>query len=416
MEAAAQQPMYDAERVSGVIFRYASLIGAEQDTDRLLELNADMARDISGADRCSIWLRDERRKELWTKVAHGTKEIRVPEGAGLVGACISSNGPVVVNDVKADKRFFQKVDTSSGYVTQSVLALPLRGASGKVIGVLQVLNKPGGFTPFDVDMLGLAASYGASTLETQRLRQEAEATRVLYRELEIARDVQQKLLPQKFPSVPGLDYAGHCRPARAVGGDYYDFCQMDDGRFVVTLGDVSGKGIAAALMMAGIHSSLRTQMLMGVTSLAEQLSVFNSAIYISSPPDKYSTLFVGIIDAERRELTYVNAGQVMPMLVRHGKLLRLEESGVPVGLLPSWKYEQTSVPLEKGDLLVCFSDGISEAENAQGEFWEEKRAGQVTSKCTGMEVITHLFQGCDEFAAGFEQSDDITVIAVHVQQ
>jgi sigma-B regulation protein RsbU (phosphoserine phosphatase) len=191
---------------------------------------------------------------------------------------------------------------------------------------------------------------------------------------------------------------------------------MDDGRFVVTLGDVSGKGIAAALIMAGIHSSLRTQMLMGVTSLAEQLSVFNSAIYISSPPDKYSTLFVGIIDAARRELTYVNAGQVMPMLVRHGKLLRLEESGVPVGLLPSWKYEQTTVPLEKGDLLVCFSDGISEAENAQGEFWEEKHAGQVTSKCTGMEVITHLFQGCDEFAAGYEQSDDITVVAVHIQQ
>ncbi len=191
---------------------------------------------------------------------------------------------------------------------------------------------------------------------------------------------------------------------------------MDDGRFVVTLGDVSGKGIAAALMMAGIHSSLRTQMLMGVTSLAEQLSVFNSAIYISSPPDKYSTLFVGIIDVARRELTYVNAGQCQPMLVRHGKLLRLEESGVPIGLLPSWKYEQSTVPLQKGDLLVCFSDGISEAENAQGEFWEEKGAAQVASKCTGMEVITHLFQGCDEFAAGYEQSDDITVVAVHVQQ
>ncbi len=415
MEAAVPQPRYDAERISAVIFRYASLIGAEQDTNRLLELNADMARDLSGADRCSIWLRDERKKELWTKVAHGTKEIRVPEGSGLVGACITSNQTVISNDVSSDKRFFQKVDASSGYVTHSVLALPLRGHSGKVIGVLQVLNKPGGFTLLDIEMLGLAASYAASTLETQRLRQEAEATRVLYRELEIARDVQEKLLPQKFPPVAGLDYAGHCRPARAVGGDYYDFCPLDDGRFALTLGDVSGKGIAAALMMAGIHSSLRTQMLMGVTSLAGQLSTFNTAIYISSPPDKYSTLFVGIIDIERRELSYVNAGQVMPMLVRGGKVLRLEESGVPIGLLPSWRYEQTSVPLEEGDLLVCFSDGISEAENAQGEFWEEKGASQVAAQCTGIEVITRLFQGCDEFAAGYEQSDDITVIAVHIK-
>jgi sigma-B regulation protein RsbU (phosphoserine phosphatase) len=411
----APHPQYDAERISSVIFRYAGRIGAEQDIDRLLELNADMARDLSGADRCSIWLRDDRKKELWTKVAHGTKEIRVPEGKGLVGACIAANEAVVVNDVSSDTRFFQKVDTSSGYITQSVLALPLRGNSGKAIGVLQVLNKPGGFQQFDVEMLGLAAGYAASTLETQRLRQEAEATRVLYRELEIARDVQEKLLPQKFPPVEGLEYGGHCRPARAVGGDYYDFCPLDDGRFALTLGDVSGKGIAAALMMAGIHSSLRTQMLMGVPSLADQLSTFNSAIYLSSPPDKYSTLFVGIIDETRRHLSYVNAGQVMPMLVRHGKIVRLEESGVPIGLLPSWHYEQTSVPLQSGDLLVCFSDGISEAQNAQGEFWEEKGAARVTSACTGMEVITRLFQGCDEFAAGYEQSDDITVIAVHVK-
>jgi sigma-B regulation protein RsbU (phosphoserine phosphatase) len=405
--------MFDSDRISSVIFRYASLIGAEQDTDRLLALNADMARDLSGADRCSIWLRDEHRKELWTKVAHGTKEIRVPEGAGLVGACIAANKPLVVNDVHADPRFFQKVDTTSGYVTRSVLALPLHGSSGRVIGVLQVLNKPGGFLQSDVDMLGLAAGYAASTLETQKLRQEAEKMRVLYRELEIARDVQQKLLPQKFPDVKGLEYAGHCRPARAVGGDYYDFFDLEDGRFGLTLGDVSGKGIAAALMMAGIHSSLRTQIMMGVTSLAELLSTFNSVVYQSSPPDKYSTLFVGMIDAKRRELSYVNAGQVMPMLVRRGKVLRFDESGVPIGLLPTWRYEQTKVPLEAGDLLVCFSDGVSEAQNAQGEFWEEKRAAQVAAACTGVDVIPRLFEGCDEFAGGFEQSDDITVIAVH---
>lgn len=411
----APQPQYDSERISAVIFRYASRIGAEQDHDRLLELNADMARDLSGADRCSIWLRNERKKELWTKVAHGTKEIRVPEGTGLVGACAASNEAVVVNDVSADKRFFQHVDTSSGYVTRSVLALPLRGASGKVIGVLQVLNKPDGFDPADVEMLGLAASYAASTLETQRLRQEAEATRVLYRDLEIARDVQQSLLPQKFPAVAGLEYAGRCRPARAVGGDYYDFCPLDDGRFAFTLGDVSGKGIGAAMMMAGIHSSLRTQLLMGVPSIAEQLSTFNSAVHASSPPGKYSTLFVGIIDAARREISYVNAGHVMPMVVRKGELLRLEESGVPIGLLPSCRYEQTSVPLQAGDLLVCVSDGVTEAENSMGEFWDEKSAAQVTSKCAGLEVIDRLIEGCDAFAAGHEQSDDITVIALRVQ-
>jgi sigma-B regulation protein RsbU (phosphoserine phosphatase) len=415
MEAAARQTMIDAERISSVIFRYASLIGAEQDTNRLLALNADMARDLSGADRCSIWLRDEHKKELWTKVAHGTQEIRIPEGAGLVGACIAANTPLVVNDVHSDPRFFQKVDITSGYVTRSVLALPLHGTNGKVIGVLQVLNKPGGFSPADVEMLGLAAGYAASTLETQRLRLEAEKARVLYRELEIARAVQEKLLPQKFPEVAGLEYAGYCRPARAVGGDYFDFFDLGDGRFALTLGDVSGKGIAAALMMAGIQASLRTQMMMGVTSLADLLSTFNSVVYESSPADKYSTLFVGMIDVARREISYVNAGQVMPMLMRRGKVMRLEESGVPIGLLPTWQYELTRVRLEAGDLLVCFSDGVSEAANAEGEFWEEKGAARVVRACTGLEVIPRLFKGCDDFAAGYEQSDDITVIAVHVK-
>jgi phosphoserine phosphatase RsbU/P len=406
---------YNPDSVSEVIFRYASKIGAEQDTDRLLALNADMARDLSGADRCSIWLLDHAKKELWTKVAHGANnEIRVPEGAGLVGACIQSAEPLVVNDTSTDPRFFGKVDTGSGYQTRSVLVLPLRGASGKVIGALQMLNKPMGFSQADIEMLGLAASYAASTLETQALRKEAEATRVLYRELEIARNVQQKLLPQSFPAVNGVEYAGFCRAAKFVGGDYYDFCALPDGSFALTLGDVSGKGIAAAVMMAGIHSSLRTQFLIGIPSLARQLSTFNEAVYLSSPSDKYSTLFCGIVDASRRKLTYVNAGQVQPMIVRNGQVVRLEESGVPIGLLPSVQYEETTVPLEPGDLIVCFSDGISEAENAQGDFWEEKHAADVAATCKGTEVIKSLIEGCDHFADGFEQSDDITVIAVRV--
>src|SRR5215469_8504663 len=150
----AQQVSYNSERVSEVIFRYASLIGAEQDHDKLLTLNADMARDLSGADRCSIWLLDEKAKQLWTKVAHGTHEIRVPAGEGLVGSCVKSGQTLVVNDVSSDERFFKKVDNNSGYQTKSVLVIPLRAANGKVIGALQMLNKPAGFSNADVEILG----------------------------------------------------------------------------------------------------------------------------------------------------------------------------------------------------------------------------------------------------------------------
>jgi phosphoserine phosphatase RsbU/P len=410
--SAATRPRYDAERITEVIFRYASRIGAEQDTDKLLQLNADMARDLSGADRCSLWLRDEKQKELWTKVAHGTKEIRIPEGTGLVGACVHSGEPLVVNDVHSDPRFFQKVDSSSGYVTNSVLVIPLRGAIGAVIGALQVLNKPDGFSAADLEILGLAASYAASAVETQQLQRQAEAARLLYRELEIARGVQQKLLPQTFPPVPGIQYAGVCRAAKFVGGDYYDFGHLEDNSFALTLGDVSGKGVAAAVLMASIHASLRAQLLSPSTTLARRLSNLNAAIYASTPPDKYSTLFCAVIDPSRREMTYVNAGQVKPMLIRRGQVLHLEESGVPIGLLPAIQYEQASVQLEPGDLIICVSDGISEAENATGEFWEESGVEAVAAACTGVDVVSRLVQGADHFAAGHEQSDDMTVIAV----
>jgi putative methionine-R-sulfoxide reductase with GAF domain len=151
--------MVPMDRVSRVIFDYAAQIGAAQDLDALLELNAGMARDLVGADRCSIWLVDNKHRRLWTKVAHGVRELHVPIGQGLVGAALTRNEAILVNDTSQDQRFLRSVDIESGYVTKSVLTLPLHGVDGKPIGALQVLNKPGGFSPEDVDLLGLCSAY-----------------------------------------------------------------------------------------------------------------------------------------------------------------------------------------------------------------------------------------------------------------
>jgi putative methionine-R-sulfoxide reductase with GAF domain len=130
-----------ADRISRVIFEHAARISREQDIDALLRLNADLARDLAGADRCTIWLAEESSRELWTKVAHGIDPIRIPMGSGIVGACVSGDRPIVVNDPSSDSRFYAEVDDFSGYHTQSLIVVPLR-AEGKVIGALQVLNKP----------------------------------------------------------------------------------------------------------------------------------------------------------------------------------------------------------------------------------------------------------------------------------
>jgi len=410
-------PETSAERISRVVFQYASQIAAEADLDRLLELNAQLARDLTGADRCSIWLVDERSRELWTKVAQGSGQIRIPLDHGLVGACVAANAPILINNAAADPRFDSQVDAQSGYVTKSILTLPLRSSenASNVIGALQILNKPDGFSDADANLLGLASAYTASALNLQRLRKEAEAARMLYREIEIARDVQSKLFPQHLPPVPSVEYAGFCRPAKFVGGDYYDFLPTPDGSFVFTLGDVSGKGIAAAVLMASIQASLRTQMLRPPDSLVQLIADLNRSVYNSSTQDKYSTLFCGWIDPARRKLRYVNAGQVQPLLVRGGKARQLEVSSMPVGLIENATYEQAEVELQAGDVLVAFSDGVSEAMNPAEELWNDKDIMRIASRYTGTDVIEALVKGVDAFAAGAEQSDDLTVIAISIR-
>jgi len=408
-----------ADRISRVIFEHAARISREQDIDALLRLNADLARDLAGADRCTIWLANEESHELWTKVAHGIDPIRIPMGSGIVSACVSGDRPIVVNDPASDPRFYAEVDGFSGYHTLSLLAVPLR-AEGKVIGALQVLNKPGGFSESDVELLGLTATYAAAAIQAQRLREEAQAARLFYHELEIARDVQQKLFPQDLPPVRGLEYAGVCVPAKFVGGDYYDFLDLAGGLFAFTIGDVAGKGISAAVLMASVQALVRSQLLRAPLPVSSLMTELNKTVFHCSPEDKYTTLFCGMLDRDRATLTYVNAGQVLPMVLRADESAAIHrpiESGFPIGLSEAWEYEEAVVELHSGDVIVCFSDGISEVRNLREEFWTESEIKRVLRKhrhAPVQTIVESLIQAANEFAVGVEQFDDMTAIAIRV--
>jgi sigma-B regulation protein RsbU (phosphoserine phosphatase) len=412
----APEGLSGPNKVSKVILDYAASIQGAQNEDDLLVLNAGLARDISGADRCSIWLIDEQKGELWTKVAHGVDRLRIPLGTGLVGACVQQNETVLVNDVSSDSRFHGRVDRESGYVTNSVLVLPIRGVGKRVIGALQVLNKPGGFTADDVELLHLAAVYSAAALEGQRLRREAEEARLVYQELAIARDVQQQMFPQQFPKLANLECAAFCRPAKSVGGDYYDFVELPDDVLAFTLGDVSGKGIVAALLMSSIQASLRALLSKAWTSSAALFEEFNRSIYRCTVRGRYSTLIFGSLDMAERRLTYVNAGHVPPMLRRrNGEIVRLEVGGLPIGLLANIKFNQGEILLEQGDVLLCLSDGITEALNSVGDMWDESEIEKLLSESGELpchDLVQRIAQATDDFSAGAEQSDDMTIVAL----
>ena len=267
-----------------------------------------------------------------------------------------------------------------------------------------------------------SAAQTALALEVARLttaigREMVQRER-MSRELEIAREVQEHLFPQRLPSVPGLDYCGRCRPAREVGGDYYDFLELPKGRLGIAIGDVSGKGIGAALMMANLEASLRGQASVG-NDLAELIKRVNDLVYGASPANSYATLFYGEYDPSSRHLSYVNAGHNPPVVVRKSaaayQFFRLETGGPVVGLIQQ-SYQQESFPLESGDLVVLFTDGVSEAMNSRDEEWGEERLIEFAKSCYGLpavEVMTRILAAAHAFAAG-SQYDDMTLVVLRI--
>jgi sigma-B regulation protein RsbU (phosphoserine phosphatase) len=241
----------------------------------------------------------------------------------------------------------------------------------------------------------------------------------LNRELELAREVQEHLFPQRLPSVAGVDYFGRCRPAREVGGDYYDFLGLPEGRLGIAVGDVSGKGIDAAVMMASLEASLRALASVG-HDLAELMNRVNSLVYEASSANRYATLFYAEYDPRSRRLSYVNAGHNPPVILRKSaaacQAFRLETGGPVIGLLRQC-YQQDCFPLEPGDLVVLFTDGVPESMNAHGEEWREDRLIEFAKTChelPAFEVMTRILAAADAFAAGGSQHDDMTLVVLRV--
>jgi phosphoserine phosphatase RsbU/P len=282
------------------------------------------------------------------------------------------------------------------------------------------------YTKADLQLLSAVASQTGLALEnahlTEQMRREVAQRERLDRELEIAREVQQRLFPQKLPVVEGLDFAGYCRPALGVGGDYYDFIRLPDGCLGIAIGDVSGKGIAAALMMASLQASLRGQTIKPAETLSEMVQHINRLVFDASAENRYATFFYAQYDPLKRMLRYVNAGHNPPMVhrVADGKhsFLRLEEGGTVVGLFPDFAYRDAQVQLEPGDALIAFTDGISEAMNAAEEEFDEERLMRTLSACkarTAAEIITYVLNDVDGFTAGARQHDDMTLVVVRLQ-
>jgi sigma-B regulation protein RsbU (phosphoserine phosphatase) len=265
----------------------------------------------------------------------------------------------------------------------------------------------------------LATSFNTMTAKIRQLIGEVKKKEKLDAELEIAREVQSSLFPKSAPKLKTLQMAGVCIPGRVVSGDYYDFVCLDDRWTVVALGDVSGKGVSAALLMASIQSALHAQLKFGGVShlphfsTAELMGPISQQLYENTPPEKYATFFCSLYDDETGRLTYTNAGHLKPILVRDGKAIRLEGGGMVAGLLPDVKYDQQDLLLQTGDLLAIFSDGIPEAmDGAQQEFGEARLADVLVTEMNKPldNIITVVTSAVGKWIHDPEGRDDLTLV------
>ncbi len=270
----------------------------------------------------------------------------------------------------------------------------------------------------------LGSSFNTMTSRIQNLIVEVKEKERLENELSIARDVQAQLFPKEFPRLQTLELWGVCQPARTVSGDYYDFVSVDDHRVALALGDISGKGISAALLMAHIQSALRSQLMRRtngngspegavITAPAAVLSILNDHLYASSAPEKYATFFLALYSDEGGQLMYTNAGHLAPMLVRRGQVQRLPGEGFPVGLFPGVHYDQRAIKLEPGDLLVAFTDGVTETPNGGGEEFGDQHVIELLLKNAEKpldRIAGEISNAVDVWAGNRERHDDTTLL------
>ncbi len=278
----------------------------------------------------------------------------------------------------------------------------------------------------DHDQLGdLSESFNRMTGNLERLLVIEKEKERMQTELEIAREVQGQLYPKDAPPICGLQLTVRCDPARMVSGDYYDYQELARGKLAFAIGDVAGKGISAALLMATLQAALRAQITqyqptrendcshLPELDAARLVSILNQQIWAHTSPEKYATFFFGLFDEPTRSLTYTNAGHLSPLLFRNGNVVSLDSNGTVVGAFPFSKYEQSCIAMEPGDLLVCYTDGITEPENAYGEMFGEERLIELIHKHAhhnDHEIVQIVLESVRSWTDSSELHDDMTLL------
>jgi len=392
-------------------------IGASVDSQDIIRKIVDRSMRAVQAEQTVVTLVDTDSSEpMKTLVRAMTSSSEHPQyhlNENLLGWMHLYKKPLLTNAPTDDERF---KGLKWDQTINSILCVPLMVKS-ELRGVITSYNKKGdaGFTQEDQRLLAIIAGQSAQIIENARLYEEEKAFLSMKEQVRLAYQIQIDLLPKSQPDVAGYDIAARSIPAQMVGGDYFDFINVENGSLAICLGDVSGKGLPASLLMANLQATLRGQTLVSAPA-NESVLRSNKLIFQSTDPEKFATLFYGVLDTNTHELSYCNAGHEIPFVFRgDGDPARLETGGMALGVMDEFPYQADTVSLNKGDLLVVYSDGIPDATNEfDHPFGEDKLISLIRQLRDRpvVSIIDGIIDAVKDHEGKTEQLDDLTLVVV----
>ncbi len=399
-------------------------ISAKKSLSVLLGEIMEESKNVMQAEASSLLLYDEDKRKLSFQIATGDKgkiieKFSVPLGTGIAGWVAKNRVPLNIKDCYNDSRFNPKFDKKSDFVTTSMICVPLL-RENKLIGVMQVINKKDGEPFDDVDMhiFETLASQCAIAIENAQLVESQLEAELLKIELKTARAIQENLLPQELPHYDDISLGAKLVAADQVGGDYFNILKLNDHESLFLIADVSGKGIPAALIVSTIHSCLQTFLHLNQEhfDLMGFVNNLNTVLIDSTTSDKFATCWLGLYDHRTKKMLSVNCGHNPPYIFRQAERepIALETGGIFLG---SIKVPMTSetVQMQTDDVLLVYTDGVTEAWDADQNMYEEERMQNIVwqnAEHSSADIVVALFDDIYRYIGGARQSDDITAFVV----
>jgi sigma-B regulation protein RsbU (phosphoserine phosphatase) len=394
----------------------SKLINSSIEPDTLFASILTVARNELHVERGTLYFVDEQKQEIWTKIAGELSgEIRLPIGKGLAGTVAATGEPLILHDAYEDPRFDRSLDQRTGFRTRSMLCVPIKNRGQRVVGVLQLLNKThGSFGPRDLEFLSGISDHMAIAMENATLHMELLEKQRMEQELALGREIQSRLLPSAPVDVRGVELGALSLPCYEVGGDYFDFIELPGGDLGLAIGDVSGKGVSAALIMSSVQAALRVAAPIE-DDLARLVARLNALIFRSASGRKYATFFFARYTPSTGLLRYVNAGHNPPYIATSDGLTEIGSTGRPIGLLPDSSYTEETIQLPPGSTLFLYTDGLNEAADPDEVEFDNDRLRELflaQREVPLTSIPSRVLDAIIAFERGAKATDDKTIVVM----